>query len=73
MMRPLCLSVVVVTSALQLAACGDTGVQDETAAAMARDSSLAHDLKLASADTAPFAPCAEIAPGPLVSSKPTSV
>ena len=26
-----------------------------------------------SADTAPLAPCAEIAPGPLVSSRPTSV
>jgi uncharacterized protein YecT (DUF1311 family) len=64
MMRPLCLSIVVVTSALQLAACGDTGVQEETAAAMARDSSLAHDLKLASADTAPFSDAADVAVAP---------
>jgi len=64
MMRPLCLSIVVVSSALQLAACTDTGAQDETAAAMARDSSLAHDLKLASADTAPFSDAADVAVAP---------
>ncbi|MEO6526566.1 MAG: lysozyme inhibitor LprI family protein [Gemmatimonadaceae bacterium] len=53
MMRPLTLSILVAASTLQLSAC-DEGAQGETTAAVARDSSLAHDLILASADTAAF-------------------
>ena len=51
MMRPLCLSIVIATTVLQLSACDD-GTQAETAAAIARDSSLKHDLQLATGDTA---------------------
>ena len=60
MMRPLCLSIVIAASALQLSAC-DNAAQDESAAAAARDSSLAYDLKLAAADTAPFSDAADVA------------
>jgi uncharacterized protein YecT (DUF1311 family) len=60
MMRPLSLSIVIGASVLQLWAC-DKGARDETAAAMRRDSSLAYDLKLASADTAPFSDAADVA------------
>jgi uncharacterized protein YecT (DUF1311 family) len=51
MMRPLCLSIVIATTVLQLSAC-DAGTREETAAALARDSSLSHDLQLATGDTA---------------------
>ena len=66
MMRPLCLSIVIATTAFQLSACDD-GTREETAAALARDSSLTHDLQLASGDTAH-----EPAPGRDVSA-PSSV
>ncbi|MDB4884127.1 MAG: protein kinase [Gemmatimonadetes bacterium] len=60
MMRPLSLSIVIAASMLQLSAC-DHGIQDESAAATARDSSLAHDLRLASDDTAPLSDAADVA------------
>ena len=60
MMRPLCLSIVIATTALPLFAC-DNGAKDESAAALARDSSLAHDLRLAAADTVPFRDAADVA------------
>jgi uncharacterized protein YecT (DUF1311 family) len=50
MMRPLYLAFTITSSVALLAAC-DPGTQDETAASIARDSSLTHDLTLAYGDT----------------------
>jgi uncharacterized protein YecT (DUF1311 family) len=62
MMRPLHLSIILAMTTLQLAACGeDHAVQDESAATISRDSSLAHDLQLATGDTAPFTEAADVA------------
>jgi uncharacterized protein YecT (DUF1311 family) len=51
MMRPLRLSLLLAGSLVLLIACDD-GTSAETAASTARDSALAHDLRLASGDTA---------------------
>lgn len=50
---------VVVFALLAGAAC-DPGTKDETASAIARDSALEADLKLAAADTAPFSEAADV-------------
>jgi uncharacterized protein YecT (DUF1311 family) len=50
----------VVLASLAGAAC-DPGTTDETASAIARDSALEADLKLAAADTAPFSEAADVA------------
>jgi uncharacterized protein YecT (DUF1311 family) len=72
MMRPLCLSIVIATTALQLSACDD-GTLEESAAARARDSSLAHDLQLALADSTAAARAAAGLDAKLPSSVPPMV
>jgi len=62
MMRPLNVPIVVAMTVWSLAACGeDHAARDESAASYSRDSSLTHDLQLASGDTSPFTDAADVA------------